>query len=131
MPEQEIKSLHGRFFAAEICFTDVVGRVSYGDDNILYLCHDNHVVGIKPEACKEMFGYKYAWPTFFIEKKLADDSVQNLKILPTPLEYHELFKLILDHRESTWDVDGSYSVLPKDVLAKIADFMDGMKNLGK
>lgn len=125
-----IQSLHGYYFTAEICFTDVVGRVSCENDSILYLCHDNHVVGIKPEACKEMFGYEYAWTAIFAGGEL-DDSVQNFKILPSPLEYHELFKIILFNMKPTsWDVDGSYSVLPKDVVSKIVDFMEGMKIFG-
>lgn len=128
MTEQEIKSLHGRYFTAEICFKDVSGRISVSDNGILYLCHDceelsTALLGI------EKFDYKYTWSVDMLA--LDEQCVQNLKILPSPLEYHELFKLILERRESTWDVDGNYSVIPKDVVSKIAKLIDGIKILGK
>ena len=127
MPENfNIQSLHGSYFTAEICFNDVVGRIFCKDDEIIYLCHDNPVVGIKPIGCSDYLGHEYAWPAIFVDGKL-DDSVQNLKILPSPLEYHELFTELLEKRGAVWEDDGSYSVIPNEVMDKIRDFLKGIK----
>ena len=121
-----IQSIHGSYFTAEICFTDVVGRVFCKDDEIMYLCHNNPVVGIKPIGLNDRLGHEYAWPAIFVDGKL-DDSVQNLKILPSPLEYHELFTELLEKRGPVWEDDGSYSVIPNEVMDKIRDFLKGIK----
>ncbi len=128
-----IQSIHGSYFAAEICFKDVVGRISVSKHGRSYLCHNEDELNISKRHVKS-FGYKYVWPIGDMSD--IEPAVQNLKILPSPLEYHALFQEILEKRGPTWDVDGSYSVLPNEVMASIVDFMSGIKvfepkNLGK
>lgn len=123
----DIHSLHGAYFIASICFDEVVGRVSIKPDGRVYLCQDKLDAS---ELCREFFGYKYAWPVDDISKP-EDSHVYDLKILPSPLEYHELFQEILAKRGPTWSEDGSYSVIPNEVMDKIRDFVKGIKILGK
>lgn len=129
----DIQSLHGQYFSAEICFKDVVGRISVSHDNVVYLCHDNESLPLFLKI-GENFGYKNVWGC---DLRVPEEQyVINLRILPPPTSYHALFQEILKKRGPTWDVDGSYSVLPNEVMASIADFMSGIKvfepkNLGK
>ncbi len=123
MTNPSIQSLHGQYFSAEICFKDVVGRISINEDGLAYLCQDEVDGG--STSCRDFFGYTYG---FYVgNMKNIDSGVQNLKILPPPTAYHALFQEILKKRGPTWDVDGSYSVLPDEVMASIVDFMSGIK----
>ncbi len=127
-----IHSLHGQYFSATIVFYEVVGRILVTRDDRVYLCQDSM------NGCarrRDFLGYKHGWYVLDFEN-LADSHVFNLKLLPSPIEYHALFQEILEKRGSTWDVDGSYSVIPNEVLAKIQGFLGGIKvfepkNLGK
>lgn len=119
----DIQSLHGRYFSATICFDEVVGRISVKDEDTIYLCQD---AMDGSESCRDFFGYKYAWyMTVGADPKRYD--VRNLKLLPSPTEYHALFQEILEKRGPTWSEDGSYSVIPNEVLAKIQSFLEGIK----
>ncbi len=132
---QSIRSLHGRYFSATICFSEVVGRISVNEHGIAYLCQDGMAGGDK--ACRDFFGYSYGFCVGDMEaESLKLCSVFSLKLLPSPIEYHALFQEILAKRGPTWDVDGSYSVLPNEVLEKIHSFMENIKefepkNLGE
>lgn len=122
-----IQSLHGSYFAAEICFKGVSGRISVNKHGRAYLCHNEDELNISKRHVKS-FGYKYVWPIGDMSD--IEPVVQNLKILPSPIEYHALFKEILEKRGPTWSEDGSYSVIPNEVLAKIHSFMEGIKVFG-
>lgn len=126
-----IQSLHGAYFSATIVFYEVFGRILVRDNGQVYLCQDS----LDGSIIQSEFGYKYAWLVVDFED-LADSHVFNLKILPSPIEYHALFREILEKRGPTWSEDGSYSVIPNEVLAKIHSFMEvikefDLKNLGK
>lgn len=127
-----IHSLHGAYFTATICFDKVVGRISVRNDAAVYLCQDKMH---SSDVCRDFLGHKCAW---FVGNMtdLSGHSVFNLKILPSPIEYHALFQEILEKRGPAWSEDGSYSVIPNEVLAKIHSFLEGIrgfdpKNLGK
>lgn len=127
-----IHSLHGQYFSATIGFDEVVGRISVRNEDAVYLCQDLLQGSM---VCQDFLGYKYAW---FVGgmTDLVGHGVHNLKILPSPVEYHALFQEILKKRGPTWSEDGNYSVIPNEVLAKIHSFMEGIKefdakNLGK
>ena len=130
-----IHSLHGAYFTATIAFDKVVGRISVNEAGALYLCQD--ALGVDDDgtcSCRDFFGYKFAWGVGQASD-LRACHVFDLKILPPPTEYHAIFQEILEKRGPTWDVDGSYSVIPNEVLSKINDFMEGIrgfdpKNLG-
>lgn len=124
MTNPSIQSLHGQYFSAEICFVQCYGRISVNEEGMVYLCQDETAGG--GTSCRDFFGYKYAFYYPF-DSLVVTSGIQNLKILPPPTEYHTLFQEILEKRGPTWDVDGSYSVIPDEVLAKIKDFMDGIK----
>lgn len=127
-----IHSLHGAYFIATIAFDEVMGRISVNDNGSVYLAQNEYDGGT---SCTEMFGYKFSW--FLNDIYCPTNShVFNLKILPSPIEYHALFQEILEKRGPTWSEDGSYSVIPNEVLAKIHSFMEGIKefdvkNIGK
>ena len=122
-----IHSLHGAYFTATICFDKVVGRISVNEEGVAYLCQDE--IAGSAKACRDFFGYSYG---FYVgdmsawELKLC--GIFNLKILPSPIEYHVLFQEILEKRGPTWDVDGNYSVIPNEVLEKIMAFMGEIKD---
>lgn len=118
-----IHSLHGQYFTATICFKDVVGRISVTDAGGVYLCQD--VINGGGLLCRDFFGYKCSVYVEDIED--IGREVQNLKLLPAPPEYHALFQEILAKRGTSWSEDGSYSVIPNEVLAKIHSFLDGIK----
>lgn len=109
-----IHSLHGSYFTAEICFTDVVGRISHDGSNVMYLCHNNSAIRLKPNGCSNMFGYEYAWPALAFNEKLQD-SIQNIKILPSSLEYHKFLENLIDR----FDADSARS--------EIIAFLGGIK----
>ncbi len=119
----DIQSLHGQYFIATIIFNEVSGRISVGMDGKIYLCQDS-IDGGAPR--RYLFGYKFGWPVLDLND-LNGSHVFDLKILPPPTKYHALFQEILEKRGPTWDVDGSYSVLPTEVMASIVDFMSEIK----
>ena len=126
MTNSPIHSLHGQYFTAEICFDEVMGRISVSNYGTIYLCQD--VIGLtdaETRGCRDFFGHKFVWPAAMND--LASHHVLNLKILPSPIEYHALFREILERRGPTWSEDGSYSVIPNEVLAKIQSFLEGIK----
>lgn len=131
-----IQSLHGAYFTATIGFDEAVGRISVDDCGIMYLCQDTAGLAEgQSHFCRDFFGYKFAWG-IYDDRDLPQSKVFNLKILPSPIEYHLLFQEILAKRGPTWSEDGSYSVIPNEVLAKIHSFLEGIKefdakNLGK
>ncbi len=119
MTEQSnIQSIHGRYFTAEICFKDVVGRISVNEIGFAYLCHNDADIGLKSPGCSDMLEYEYAWPAWGFGEKLQD-SIQNLKILPSPLEYHQLLTEAMSDCEKSGDIEA--------VVAKIAGFLAGIK----
>ena len=123
----DIHSLHGQYFSATIGFDEAVGRISVDDCGAMYLCQDTAGLAEgQSHFCRDFFGYKFAWG-IYDDKNLPESKVFNLKILPSPIEYHALFQEILAKRGPTWSEDGSYSVIPTEVLAKIHSFMDGIK----
>ncbi len=119
----DIHSIHGQYFSATIGFDEVVGRISVRNDAAAYLCQD-----LLPGSmvCRDFLGYKHAW---FVGDMtdLVGHNVHNLKLLPSPPEYHALFQEIITKRGPTWDEDGNYSVIPNEVMDKIAAFMEGVK----
>ncbi len=132
MTESNIHSFHGQYFSATIGFTDVMGRISVNEAGMVFLCQDDMIGG--GGSCRDFFGYKGAF--YLHDLPDVPAVVFSLKILPSPLEYHAIFQEILEKRGSTWDVDGSYSVIPNEVLAKIQGFLEeikefDVKNLGK
>lgn len=119
----DIHSLHGQYFSATIGFTDVMGRISVNEAGMVFLCQDDMIGG--GGSCRDFFGYKGAFYLHDIPE--APAVVFNLKLLPSPTEYHALFQEILEKRGPTWSEDGSYSVIPNEVLAKIQSFLEGIK----
>jgi len=133
MTEPSIHSLHGQYFTAEICFVQCYGRISVNEEGMVYLCQDEMAGG--GMICRDFFGYKYAFYHTF-DFRIVTGEIQNLKILPPSTEYHALFQEILEKRGNAWSEDGSYSVIPNEVLAKIHSFLEeikefDLKNLGK
>lgn len=119
-------SLHGAHFTATICGEDCLGKVSVGPDTgFIYLCQDKVFGSNNPSVDK--LGHKHIW---FIGSALVftiDTGVNDFKLLPSTDKYHTLFTELLEKRGPAWDEDGSYSVIPKAVMEKIAAFMGEIK----
>lgn len=116
--------MHGRYFAAEFYGTKVVGRISVNEYGWMYLCQDTIPGGT---LCRDFLGYNFA--LFIDEKILSLGIVTNLTILPSPDKYHELFQEILANRGPVWEEDDRYSVIPNEVMQKIADFMSSLEKI--
>lgn len=113
-----IHFLHGSYFTAEICFKDVVGRISVSELGSAYLCQDE--IGLSDDGtcfCRDFLGYRFAWCVGYMDDE--DLSVKNLKILPSPLEYHQLLTEAMSDCEKPGDAEA--------VVAKIAGFLAGIK----
>ncbi len=123
MENFNIKSLHGQYFTAEICFNQCYGRISVNEHGMAYLCQNEIDGGSKD--CRDFFGYTYGFYVGKMEK--ISSAIQDLKTLPPPTAYHALFQEILEKRGPAWDEDGSYSVVPNEVMASIVDFMSEIK----
>ncbi len=119
----DIHSLHGQYFSATIVFYKVVGRILVTRGGGAYLCQDS-INGCARR--RDFLGYKHGWHVLDFDD-LADSHVFGLKLLPSPIEYHLLFQEILEKRGPTWDEDGNYSVIPNEVMDKIAAFMERVK----
>jgi hypothetical protein len=110
-----IHFLHGSYFTAEICFTDVVGRISVNSEGFMYLCQNEHHGST---GCEEFFGYKYAWFLMPADNPILS-GVQNLKILPSPLEYHAFLGELIDYCNKCGD--------PEIPMSMVSEFLDRIK----
>jgi hypothetical protein len=115
MDEFNINSLHGSYFTAEICFTDVVGRISVNENGSVYLCQDEIDGGSR--NCRDFFGHNYG---FYVgNMKNITPAVHSLKILPSPLEYHAFLGELIDYCNKCGD--------PEIPMSKVSEFLDNIK----
>ena len=114
------RHLHGKSFSAEIVWEQCYGKIFVTNDGDIYLCQD-----VVDGGNGEAFGHRYIW-SIGDDIKNPGETVQNLKVLPDSIEYHKLFTELLAARKTTWDVDGSYSVLPKELVDKVSAFIKGI-----
>ena len=125
-----MNNLHGSHFSAEIHGIPLLGTISVGKFDGIYLCQDRWDGG--NYSCDDKFGHEYAW--YYVPG--ISDEVTNLKILLSAIEYHALFTKILSNTGTAWQDDGSYWVVPDEVAEEITAFMGkieavDVKNLGK
>lgn len=114
--------LHGRSFSAKIIDTEVTGRISVSPvTGFAYLCQDE--MDGSDLASYERFGYKYGWLVDF-DDEVEMKWISGFKLLPPAEEYHKLFVKLAASLKNTWEEDGSYSVVPKEVLGEIANFLN-------
>lgn len=118
---------HGRAFSADIIWEPCIGRVSVSPiTGHVYLCQD--VADGSDSDSFDRFGYKYAWYVGqSLDEMSFDDAIANFKLLPPAEDYHRLFQRLLEERMGTWDVDGAYSVVPKELVGEVVAFMEGIR----